>query len=203
MHFADGFFLSGIMNWLMASPWWLALLFGWSVTPGMMFVLGWTLEGRTLPIRENSRAFLPGDFFLGTLLASSVALLNTAESSASWWTSYEWLWVVFVGTTLVSIAVNALCDWPHYGRRQLLSPTKLWHEFVIFCLYGSLLIGLSLPAFVYGELSVFGILLRIAQLGSLAVWVAGLWWDGTRVKLDPEKLHPTDWGWPHRLSKKK
>ncbi len=95
-----------------------ALLVGWLITPFAMILIARFGEHRRLPLwRGQSRAFFPGDLFLGIVFASGVYA----------WRGWNWLWFavsVAIGAAIVCV-FRYMVDRPHYNAHAFRSPAKL------------------------------------------------------------------------------
>ena len=66
-------FLTDLYNGHPANKFFMVLLI-WLFWPGTMFVVGWVLEGRTVPIWEHqAKLFFPGDLAFGIIVVHSSA----------------------------------------------------------------------------------------------------------------------------------
>ncbi|MDB5160847.1 MAG: hypothetical protein JWO96_227 [Candidatus Saccharibacteria bacterium] len=119
-----------VFNW----SWWEVFLF--------TFVLGWVairiikaLEplGWEKPLkrggREIWRSGFYGDLFLPIGIASSIATLRNLAVNNQWYTGVWWNWTVFVLGFVVIIVLEYSGN---YTRKQLRTPSKLWHTFIAF-----------------------------------------------------------------------
>ncbi|MCL2002353.1 hypothetical protein FWG76_03025, partial [Candidatus Saccharibacteria bacterium] len=169
-------------NQLLAAPWWVVLGFGWLVTPGMMFILGWVLESRTIPIgKGQSRGFFPGDFGLAVVLTASVKSFATISELPPFFLTPAYTALVVCGGWVIGVAFT-LHDRRRYTRRAYLSPTKLYHDFGIICFYGPLIAIIALPALLFGRSSVWS----TVALSGLLLWLGGLALDTRRIPIDPQ-----------------
>jgi hypothetical protein len=155
-------FLPGF-GWVAGHNWLETLLVCWLITPGMMYLIGLIGESRLLPWTPSTQflSFVPGDLFLGAMLT---ALLMTAKRlpeeerfyNAAWW--HILLLVMAVGVAIV-ITVGEYKDPNGYGHRAVLSPTKLYHNLVLYGGYGYII---------------------LATLIAIAVWLLSNWsWSAT------------------------
>lgn len=136
----------------------------------------------------QSWAFLFGDV---TALPFAFVMLalgwrNLAEG---WYDRDWWFWLALLLGVAIAFAWHFLLDGPGYkaqGYGELLgSPTKLWHDFVVYGSLAGALVYLGIPVLAhdfwpYGALALVG----------LGVWgVLGVA-DNTVHKLDLANLHP-------------
>jgi hypothetical protein len=125
-----------------------ALLASLVVALGAMLLLGLVLERRWLRPREMSLAFTIGDPALAVAIASGVQIMGPHQPCGAigprWQTAAAVAWLIF-----------GLWQWHQevaskiYTRRQALSPTKIWHQLIIYPVLGTW----SLVAIVGGLLN--------------------------------------------------
>ncbi len=107
-----------------------------TVAPGVHLLLSPILEGRKVTWRDDYAAVLIGDPLLA--LAAGVAA-NLARPAgphgfpASWVAGCAWIaggWTFGLWQSQHELAAG------RYSRAQTLSPTKLWHQFIVYPLLG-------------------------------------------------------------------
>jgi hypothetical protein len=113
-----------------------ALLASLVVALGAMLLLGLVLERRWLRPREMSLAFTIGDPALAVAIASGVQIMGPHQPCGAigprWQTAAAVAWLIF-----------GLWQWHQevaskiYTRRQALSPTKIWHQLIIYPALGT------------------------------------------------------------------
>lgn len=131
-------------GWIAGHELWVTLLICWFITPGMIFILGWIGESRMIPVSPNYQfiSFIPGDFFLGAMAASILVLAQDLPSASNWYNS-PWLHgaVVIAAVSVAVLLTRGEYQDPNgYGRRGVLSPTKLYHNLVLYGGYGYVII---------------------------------------------------------------
>lgn len=132
-------------------------------------------------------------FLFGDTLALPLAFLAAAWSwrrlaPDGWYTRSLWLVMAIAIGLLVAVGWRLLevRGYTTAGYADLLgSPSKLWHDLVVYPVLGSTLVWAGIPAMVYdfrytGWLVVMGVV----------VWVALGVLDNTVHHLDPADLHP-------------
>jgi hypothetical protein len=185
-------------------PWLAALLVGWAITPSMMFVIGWILESRTLPIGTvQSMAFWPGDWCLGIALGLAVYGLRYLPIHG-WWQSTWWPWTV-LAIALVYVVSRRLLDAPNYTEAlgaTANSPTKLYHDIVACGGYFTVIVVIVVPVLGCMSLTSLGAnVLRLALVVFLALYICGAVYDATHPQVEPPSvdgrrpdiMHPADW----------
>lgn len=183
-----------LFGWLLNHSPLVMLVIGWAITPGMMIVIGLVLESRWIFPRHQKffYSFMPGDLFLGGTLACSLALAPSLPASRSvWWQSGLWHACVLVCSVFGCLEARRLLDKPLYTDDALWSPTKMYHDFVLYIGYGFLLVSVAGPTLLRWEWSGY----RLAGLACLLVWLGLLVAD--QVYRDPRELawcaHRSNW----------
>lgn len=202
--------LLGYANWLTGHGFLLTIFLCWLLTPGMMIVIAPLLESRWLPLGRyrQFRSFFPGDLFLGVSTAGLLVLAQTLPPVPRWYNSGVWHWSV----QIAAIAVALVLTWSEYKAgayplRAILSPTKLYHNFLLYGGYGYVALT-TLVAVLFGS----------DWTWSFAGWLVLcllplLWWgylviqdnslSGEQARWKAASAHIEDWtpiwwGW-HRL----
>lgn len=163
------------------------------ISPFMMWLTRQTLEhGQPTGIfnpRTQSWAFLFGDTIALPFTFFMLALSWRGLKPEGWYRGLWWIMAAFVAGVVIACVWHFVLDAPGYraqGYGDLLgSPTKLWHDFVVYGSLSGALVYLGIPALLnnftgYGGLALVG-LIAWAGLG-----VA----DNTVHHLDPQYLHP-------------
>lgn len=119
------------------------LIVCWAISPGVMFLLGWVFEGRTLPWRPSEQylSFIPGDLFLGIMAAGLLTAARSLPDASRWFNSPVWHLLVLAVTVLVAFILT-YGEWKSgaYPTRAILSPTKPYHNGVLCALYGYVIV---------------------------------------------------------------
>ena len=167
---------------------WTALLAAWFLTPVLFILVAFVFESRVPPLwKFQSRAFMPGDIFLGVTFACGWYLYADV-TEGSIWRSPVFVVACLVASSLVYLAARCWFDAPRYeGIGDAYSPTKYYHDVVLYIGYGGGLFIVCLPALMSPAWSNITTLM----VGSLAVWVCGLVYDGLHLTAeDSSKMHP-------------
>ncbi len=133
-----GFF--PVTEWVAGHPFWITLLVCLVITPGAMIIIAPILETRWLPLSPKRQflAFFPGDLLLGVGVAS---LLTAAQDLPA---ERRWYAAPIVHIMVIGIAAGAAylltfvveLKGGVYPRRAIFSPTKLYHNGVLYIGYG-------------------------------------------------------------------
>ena len=169
-----------------------------SAIPYAMYLVAWIFESRkpgngsnNIPVwRDQSRAFLPGDF--GLALAAAAGILLAREGFPSWATSWWWLGIaVAAGLTVFWVGRRVLYSEKDYTPEAWRSPSKRWHDFVMFFGFTVASVAFILPGFIAhwgGEegnaptsLAIFGVLF----------WLVCLVYDNVARQTPNPRQHPT------------
>jgi hypothetical protein len=165
----------------------IALLASLFVATGSMFLLGLVLERRWLKPKDMSLAFTVGDPALAVGVAIGVQIIGrhppcgvigpTGQLTVSgfWLIFGLWQWRTEVIAKI-------------YTRRQALSPTKIWHQLIIYPTLGA-----------WSFVATIGGLMNAGRNPPAAVLMIGCLaiWSGTYVHNNrhPRLGHPPyDWG---------
>lgn len=159
MSTADKIGLLPGFGWFADWSWWAILLVVWAFTPGMMILIGVIGESRWIPLWSDKqfRSFFPGDLFLGAALTGLFVLAQRHLPAAEhWYNSLWWHVIVFVIVLAVAIFMTYsewdkgdVLDMSRYSTGTILSPTKLYHNFFLYWLYGYMAVT-TLVAVVFG-----------------------------------------------------
>jgi hypothetical protein len=123
------------------------------ISPGAMFVLAKIGESRPLPTsyEQQFRSFFPGDLFLAMSATILVAMAVLLPAQARWYNARLWHVIVLVCAVAVAIliTVGEYNDPNGYGHRAVLSPTKLYHNILLYGAYGYVIV-VTLVALIAG-----------------------------------------------------
>jgi hypothetical protein len=203
---ADRIGLPSFIGWLVNNGTGTALLLAWLITPVILYLVGVVFESRIpfldfKPWKDAFRGFMPGDLLLGWAFASAVHVSASLDQKSHWYNSGVWHAVVFFGAIVGGLLARKFLDAPMYTSRQMKSPSKLYHDFAIYCGYGYLMFTTCIAALV-GTSWHAGSLLRwkLAIIGSVVLWVCGLITDQVFTpnyvkERKIQKAHPDTW-WP-------
>ncbi len=174
-----------------------ALGLAWLATPIMFVVIGLLLESRLVPLwRHQARSFIPGDFLLGVTMATGWYLYPRVANDGIW--SSVWLWgAAFAVGIVLAYVWHEKIEAPNYEPRALKSPTKLYHDFGLYGVYGPLLFMIAVPAVFYTPWDVASWPVKIVALLPFVGWVACLVYDAKHLTPDDARqMHPGNWRAP-------
>lgn len=156
------------------------------VVSGVMLLLGLVLERRWLRPKDMPLAFTFGDPALALGIASGVLLIGPHQpcgvigptgqlaDAAAWLIFGLWQWKAEVTARV-------------YTRRQALSPTKIWHQVVIYPTIGTW----SFVAIIGGLMNAGrNPLATVIMIACLAIWTGTLVYDIRHPRLGHP---PYDW----------
>jgi FtsH-binding integral membrane protein len=152
------------LAWFYDHGWLAAALITAAVSWGAMNIIALVFERRVLWPSEQYAAFYWGDLIgLSGAAAAITYMARWLPAGHQWYHSVLWhgvvLWVSFVGG-----AIYWVMEKPNYTHAQLFSPTKLYHNWVIYGLVGYWLISAGIPVLMYSGRS----LIRNQDLGAIA-----------------------------------
>jgi len=186
------------MGWLVGDPW-VALIIAWGLTPLGLYAVAYVFESR-IPgrdfrlFKDAFRGFMPGDVFLGLAFMMFVTAIHRSDVvKDAWFNSALWHGIVFIGAVVLGLAARKFLDAPNYTKRQMRSPSKVYHDFVLYIGYGYVFTTTAVAALGLEGWSVS------TALGLLFVgfWVLCLALDLTTSKQIVERLarksHPVRW----------
>lgn len=202
MSTADKIGLLPGFGWVAGHEWWLTLVIVWGLTPLAMLIIAPVFEGRSLPLDPERQfpSFFPGDLLLGLTVMSQLLLARHLPVAERWYNSI-WFHVLVL---VAAILVASLLTWTErhgYARRALLSPTKLYHNFVLYGGYGyvavtSLLANIAGRNWTWHYAGYFAL-----SLVPGAIWVKLVVDDMTNPGASARRAksaHDPDW-WPRFL----
>lgn len=182
------------------------LIFALLLTPGFMYLLAWAEGKRKFRTCDEFRAFMPGDLYLGVSFSFGCSLFAQARimghSAPGWW---HWVSTAVGCLAAVGLTVPEIIgafyyrdgDAGRYHWRQMISPRKIWHNVVVYGVYGYLLMAICVPGFVlapsavsdfsmgrpFGGISSVGFdALRLLLLVELSEWILSLVYDVSHPK---------------------
>lgn len=114
----------------------LMVLTVWLFWPGTMFLVGWALEGRTVPIwKHQAKLFFPGDLAFGIIVVAFIGIYTkivqrTGTIMLEQTVNTVWIWVSALAISFVVYFVLHRNEKDCYEPRALYGPTKLTHDIV-------------------------------------------------------------------------
>lgn len=170
------------------------------ITPIGFILVGVIGEGRLVPLdgARQFKSFFPGDIFLGIATAFMVFAAGFVPASDRWYTS-TLFHVAVIAVTFIVAVVMTYMEYADrvYPLAAILSPTKLYHNFVLYTGYGYVA-SATIIAVIFGVDWSLGVALVIAaSLAMLGVWVYLVIQDNSLNKHDQSFkagcAHISDW----------
>lgn len=165
------------------------------MTPGMMFIIGLIGESRILPISRKKQfaSFWPGDLFLSTFVGGLLIISKAIPANGAWYQSKSWHMVVLVSSLAIGVGFfHFVIEKKAYRPRALNSPTKLYHDIVLYGLYSYVAVASGIANVVSG---VIFINLRWLVLIPGAIWLSLVIRDSTASGINHKTTtaHIVDW----------
>lgn len=130
-------------GWIAGHDFWLTLVVCLLITPIGHCLVGAIFETRLVPLSPTKQflSFFPGDIFLGMMTAGLLVLAHRLPAESRWYNATWWHVVVLVS----AIAVACALTWMEYQGggyppRAMRSPTKLYHNFILYGGYGYIIV---------------------------------------------------------------
>lgn len=126
---------SPLTGWLVDLPIGWALVIAWCITPGAVQFISRFVEKRPAPLWKCSfKSFIPGDYFLGVVFMALVALSSRLPEKTDQPYQNSWFHAVsFVGAVVACLLARKYLDEPMgYSQAQMMSPSKLYHDFLLY-----------------------------------------------------------------------
>lgn len=188
--------ITELISMLSSPVFWLTLVV-WTALPYGMFLVAYLFEGRRIgkgpndvPLwKDQSRAFVPGDF--GLALFVTVALYYYAQGvTTSWSQSWWYLAVCVLFTTALYVSVRRFAYTPrHYTPDAWRSPSKRYHDYVVFLLFASVAARFCVP-FYFATTWTDNTLSRLFGLFGLSLWILGNVCDFMSDETPNRRQHP-------------
>lgn len=164
---------------------------GWAICPVFVYLLGLS-ELRWLRYRDQFKAFMPGNLFLGVSFGCICYLAAEAQRHGTGWfvrpAETWWLWVAVGFSILLTVGlwlVDIIGAFRHrsqpgstYSWWQLISWTKVYHNTFVYGVYSLLLVGLGVPGLILAPFNTLGLAIRLLMVVVLLSWVMLLIEDG-------------------------
>ena len=191
----------------MSNLYYLTLILGWMIWPGLFFIVALVFESRVPPIGQHqSKAFLPGDFFLVLMVVNAHFFWSSEyapKPGSLWyyifvpnWDRHLLSWIgviVCVFAPLIiypTLTARDHANYPWY--ESCISPTKQFHDIFGYLIIPFLFIGMGgIPMLIPTEANVYSVL----SWGCLLLYVALVTIDSLKgaSKEDMYLRHPYDW----------
>ncbi len=109
----------------------------WALTPIGHVVWGFISQATVIPLSSDRqwKSFFPGDLYLGVAVALVIVAAGRGEKSGRWQDdTFHWIALTF--TLVIAVVITWFVDGPSMPRTALLSPSKLYHNFLLYGGYG-------------------------------------------------------------------
>lgn len=175
-----------------------------SLIPYAMYLVAYVFESRKpgsspgqIPVWVyQSRALMPGDFGLALFTTGGLSLYvegDLYDWSTGWW----WLWLVGPLLSLITLYVGrrVLYSAGDYSPRAWRSPSKRYHDYVMYGLFPLAVVWWVIPGYAAGFLDQDGAIGLAPAVGvaGLSVWVFGIYLDAHYGEVPNERQHPSQW----------
>lgn len=155
-----------------------------TISPIGMLAVARILEGRWLwPPKTQYRAFIWGDAVMLPLIGVGIAASVQQLPSSNYW-FFNWRWaIIAAGLSLLVSGVFCIFDARGYSRKQLNSPTKVYHDFFVYPVL-SYLFFLGAPALLYPPINGATLLALIGFGGWAALGISDMNIDRPDAHID-------------------
>jgi hypothetical protein len=167
-----------------------------------MYFVAWIFESRTpgrdTPIwKDQSKAYMPGDFGLALMVSTAIYLQPNVPD----WAKSNWYYIVSIisGIIIFWFARKFLYRLEKdYDKDAWQSPSKVYHDYVMFWGYSTCVIFLCVPVYFF-TVPIFTIEKAIGFILGFGTWVIGNIWDFTHNEVPNSKQHPSTYEpiWRH------
>lgn len=146
----------------------------WLITPVGHVVWAFVSQAYAVPLTSDKQfqSFFPGDLFLGAAVAVllTVARQMPDDRRDQWFQSPIWHASVLAVTFVVASVMLFVVERPNLTFTQLVSPSKLYHTYVLYCLYGYVIIT-TLFAAIAGNWGSWTVAFVVLAFVAAAPWV--------------------------------
>lgn len=165
---------------LISAGGWAVLLGSLIITPGVPYLLALLTEHRLLRPSRDFYALVLGDLALAAAAGLSAGVIDDARLISPIWLAPPTGWFIPAAGLLFGLyQVLAELKTGFYTKAQAWSPSKLYHQFIIYPVHGYLLTATVTTALI----SPAQLLLKAAILIPLGLWAAALVHDMRHPKL--------------------
>lgn len=185
MTVAERIGLPSFLGWLVEHPT-LTFFYALMITPGMVWLMAVVFESRVVGkhfrvIKDAFAAFMPGEVYLALCLYFFTLACGDLPDSRSWYSNRWYHISVFTAWVVVGLLLREFKEkrMLGYTKSQLWSPSKVYHDFVLYMGYGYLLTVVATAALFGADYGVntqtFHVCFGVA---AFALWVWGMLCDG-------------------------
>jgi len=176
------------------------LLICWAITPFGHLLVGLVLESRLVSIQPSKQflSFFPGDLFLGVPVATFLVMAQNVRSQDRWFNSLGFHVFVLIGALVVATLLTRMeVKDGAYPPRAIKSPTKIYHNFALYGLYGYVAVVSLTAVFAGNHWDSGSIVAAVVAMVFGFVWVSFVVMDNKLSKADSVKkashAHVADW----------
>lgn len=170
------------------------------LTPIGFILIGIVGEGRLVPLRPSKQflSFFPGDLFLGMFAAMIAWLARDVSTGERFYNSAIFHVLVLAATFSVAIALTVMeyTDGA-YPLRAILSPTKLYHNLLLYGGYSYVVVTTTIAVLAGSEWSALLAGKLAVSFVVLGVWVILVIEDNSLSSISAKKkaqsAHVDDW----------
>jgi len=187
-------------GFLTGHSFYVTLLICWAITPVGHLLVGLVGESRLVPLRSSEQylSFFPGDLFLGTAVAGYLVLAGEVRHEDRWFNSLGVHLVVLIGALVVASLLTLMeLKGGAYPPRAIKSPTKIYHNFVLYGLYGYVAFVSLMAVFVGMNWNAGSVVAASVSTIFGLVWVRFVFIDSTLTREESAKkamhAHISDW----------
>ncbi len=160
-----------------------------SMVPYAIYLVAYVFEsrvpGRDTPIfTDQSLAFLPGD--------AGLALFAAAAEGVQPPTPRRRLAGLLLGIVALVVLRRVTYSPSDYSARAWRSPSKIYHDVVVCCAFGYLVVTKALPYYTGTPLR-YQHGRKLLGVAGLGVWAFGVVWDELHDVVPNDRQHPSDW----------
>ncbi len=134
-------------QWIVNGSFLEILLMFWFISPGMHMLVGLVLEGRLVPLgKAQFDSFFPGDAFLGVAGTCFWWNIQKHLEPSNYWFQPTGVHLFFIAGLLTVGLIQMRQEYTSgtFARRAVMSPTKIWHNVLLYVLLGyPVVIGLA------------------------------------------------------------
>lgn len=184
-----------IFDWMIGGPWWATLIWFLVLTPILPMVIALVFESRTLPWSWKTQflTFSVGDIFLAIFAAAIVSYMRESTIRP---VDLVWHLLVLAGSITAAWWITrgemkaAKAKAPFaYTVRAVNSPTKIYHNYVLYGGYGYILVMLVINVGLQAAMNSYYTPWLIAAFVPLVVWISLLFLEDKLLKLLTRKSY--------------
>lgn len=181
-----------MVSLLSSQLFWVSLIVA-NIISYAMYLVAYVLEsrvpGKDAPIwRYQSKAYVPGDFGLSLMVAVGL-YIRTSSATVEWADSRWYLGLCCViGLLVYNFARKFLFTDKDYTWGAWRSPSKRYHDKVMFFGFCSAALYICLPAYFFTETV---LTVKLIGLFGLLIWIGGNVYDAVTKETPNQYQHPS------------